>query len=390
MVSKEYIGKDLDEVLKLAQQDLGDDFYVVRQEDTVLRKGIFKKKAKKIIAAVLETEDIKQIQDEAVKKYEKVNLQKINKQRNNSDEEFSKHLAELHKTIRGMSLKMDSLDTKKLYPKAVQELEQILKKQDTDSDTISSILRSVTMQLTSEEQNDLDTVIYHAKKYIERACYNVKSITESTNNKSKITMFIGATGIGKTTTVGKLATTLGMHKRKNGEKPVGVITIDTYREGAVEQIQNLCEYTNIPVKVANSKETLRKALNEFSDKDYIFIDTTGRSQHNIAEIKKVQDIVGDVIKNIDEIYLVMSATTKFQDMCDIYESFKWMNVNRVVFTKLDETNKFGNILSFIDKNPNLALSYLTTGQTVPTDIELVNPAKFSDSILQSNMQNNRI
>lgn len=390
MVSKEYIGKDLDEVLRLAQQELGDDFYVVRQEDTVLRKGLFKKKAKKIIAAVLENEDIKQIQDEAVKKYEKVNLQKINKQRNNSEEEFAKHLAELQKTIRGMSLKMDSLDTKKLYPKAIQELEQMLKKQDTDSDTISNILRSVMMQLTSEEQNDLNTVLYYAKKHIERYCYNVKSITEATNNKTKITMFIGTTGVGKTSTVAKLATTLGMNKKKNDKKPVGVITIDTYREGAIEQIQNLCEYTNIPVKVANSKETLLKALNEFSDKDYIFIDTTGRSQHNIAEIKKVQDVVGEVIRNIDEIYLVMSATTKYQDMCDIYENFKWMNVNRVVFTKLDETNKFGNILSFIDKNPDMALSYLTTGQTVPTDIELVNPAKFSDSILQSNMQNNRI
>ena len=128
----------------------------------------------------------------------------------------------------------------------------------------------------------------------------------------------------------------------------------------------------------------------FKDKEYIFIDTTGRSQHNLAEIRKVQDVVGDVINSIDEIYLVMSATTKTQDMKDIYANFKWMNINRAIFTKLDETNKYGNILSFIEEHPNVSLSYMTTGQVVPTDIELVNPVKFAESIIQSNHNELRI
>lgn len=420
MRAKEFISEDLDSAVKEAQKEFGTTVYVLKNETIKKRVGFFKRRMAKVMIASLEKEDIDFIEEGAIKKYESENLASIRgemskalserdnllRERNLLKEENTKikelshrdsqtnkllteHMTELKKTIRSMSLKMDSLDTKKLYPLAIQELEKTLKQQDTDSDTISNILRHVTMTLTSAEQNDQNIVDAAAKKYISSIASNIRSITEH-SNKSKIVMFIGTTGVGKTTTLAKLATTLRLSKRNTSNSPVGVITIDTYREGAVEQIKNLCQYTDIPVQVANSKETLLDALNAFKDKEYIFIDTTGRSQHNLAEIRKVQDVVGDVINSIDEIYLVMSATTKTQDMKDIYANFKWMNINRAIFTKLDETNKYGNILSFIEEHPNVSLSYMTTGQVVPTDIELVNPVKFAESIIQSNHNELRI
>lgn len=421
MKAKEYIGTDLMSIVKQAQQEFGTDVYVVKEETIKKRVGLFKKRRQKVLVASLEKEDIKHIEDCAIERYETSHLAQIKdemqkaiderdllkeehrkvKEENLKIKEASKkddatnkmlneHMKELRNTIRGMSLKMDSFDTKKLYPMAVQDLERSLKHQDTDSDTISSILRHVTMNLTIEEQNTPELVISSAKQYIRGMCTNIRSITENANKK-KIVMFVGTTGVGKTTTIAKLATTLRIsNKNSSTASPVGVITIDTYREGAVEQIRNLCKYTDIPVQVANSKETLLNALEKFNDKKYIFIDTTGRSQHNVAEIRKIQDVVGDILGNIDEIYLVMSATTKTQDMKDIYSNFKWMNINRAMFTKLDETNKYGNILSFVDAHPHVALSYITTGQVVPTDIELISPAKFSDHILQTSEQNTRI
>ncbi len=394
MISKTYIADSIEDILKQAHNDLGEVVYIVQQEQIREKKGLFRKKLRqKAIVATFEDEDINQIKEKAITEYEKINIPTIKEDSFKTEEilaEQSTHMNELKKALRNMSLKMDSLDTKKLYSKPIQELEQILKKQDTDADTISKLIRDITMNLTTEEQNDTDTVIRYAKRHIESLCSNVKSIT-ATPAMKKLTMFVGTTGVGKTSTVSKLATILksseGNHMNPN---PVGVITLDVFREGAIEQLTNLCNYTQIEVEVANSRETFKNALEKFKDKKYIFIDTTGRSQHNVADIRKVQDILGEYMNMIDEVYLVMSATTKYRDMLDIYNSFKWMNTNRVVFSKLDETSKVGNILSFVEANPSVSLSYLTTGQRVPTDIELVRPNKISELLLNQSTINQLI
>lgn len=424
---KEYIGEDLDVIVQKARQDLGSEVYVAKTNEFIKRKGLFKKKMKQVMVACIEDEDIKHIEQKAIREYETKNLEQFNKQINKALEErdyFKKQheesknimnkaleerdyfknqhenskneqgenalkaqLQDLKNTMRGMSLKMDSLDTTKLYSLAVQKLQKTLKDKDVDVDTISSIIRHITMNLTSAEQNDERLVNETARNFIANMVSNVRSITEDTQRKRKVVMFIGTTGVGKTTSIAKLATALNVSKKKTSKNPVGVISIDTFREGAIEQIANLCNYTDIPLKVANSKDTLLESIDSFADQEYLFIDTTGRSHNNVSEIRKVQAIVGDAIGKVDEVYLVMSATTKTQDMKDIYANFKCLNVNRVVFTKLDETDRYGNILSFINENPNIALSYITDGQVVPGDIELLNPTKFSESIISENNAN---
>lgn len=383
----------LEETIKKAQDELGGDFFLVRQEEVINKRGLFRKKKQvKAIFSKLDTEDIEEIKKKAIDEYEKINLStKPDIDTNLAEQMFSERFDEIKSTLRGMSLKMDSLDTKKLYAKPVQELERVLKNQDTDADTISKIIRDVTMNLTSDEQNNIDIVFNYAKKHIEMLCNNVRSIAKVTG-KQKISIFVGPTGIGKTTTVSKLATILQSSNKNIGSKDtVGVVTLDTFREGAIEQLQNLCNYTNIPVLVANSAESFNEALKKFEHMDYIFIDTTGRSQHNVSDIRKIQNIIGNTFSYIDEVYLVLSATTKYRDMLDIYQSFKWMNINRVVFSKLDETQKVGNILSFIDSTQDdIALSYLTIGQRVPADIELVRPNKISELILNHNTMNQLI
>ena len=395
MISKTYVADTLEDIIKQAHSELGQEVYVIKHEEFKQKKGLFKKQIKqRAVIATLEKDDISHIKELAIAEYEEINLPKIQQQQQDSNSKteqiINEQMNELKLALRKMSLKMDSIDTKKLYPKAVQELEQMLKKQDTDSDTISKIIIDVTMNLTTEEHNDPSMVFEYAGKYIERLCSDVKSIT-SVGTRNKIVMFVGGTGVGKTTSISKLSTILkNSEATPKNQNPVGVITLDTFREGAIEQLKNLCDYTGIPVEVANSKQSFEQALEKFSDKKYVFIDTTGRSQHNLADIKKIQDILGEHLNDIDEVYLVMSATTKYRDMLDIYDSFKWMGINRVVFSKLDESRKIGNILSFIDTNPTVSLSYLTIGQRVPSDIELVRPNKISDLILNQRSINQLI
>lgn len=380
MKTKVYTEDSSAEILRKASEELGPEIFVYGQKDIQVKKGLFRKK-RQVQATViaLEDDDIKRIQEDAVENYKKVNIH--NKVNSSETEELSKQMKEFHQTLRGMSIKIENIDTKNIYPKGIQELESRLKKHDTDEKTIDKIIRSITVSLTREEQESAVKVTMQAKKYIEGLCTNVKSISKKEHSGSKISMFVGTTGVGKTTTASKLATILQLSDQKRNS--VGVITLDTFREGAIQQLTNLCDYTDIPVKIANSAETFKECLDAFSEYQHIFIDTTGRSQHNIADIKKIKDILGDYMNIIDETYLVMSATTKFEDMKDIYESFKWLNINRIIFSKTDETNKLGNIISFIDQYPSVSLSYITIGQRVPSDIELILPEKFSDLILNN-------
>jgi len=181
----------------------------------------------------------------------------------------------------------------------------------------------------------------------------------------KIMMFVGPTGVGKTTTIAKLAARYA-YKLSQRHK-VGIITLDTYRIGAVEQLMTYAKMMRLPIETVVDPSDFGDALNSLRHNDYILIDTVGSSQHDKEKIEKLKSFLKvDTFAEIN-INLVLSAVTKFEDLLDIYKNFSILPIDTFVFTKLDETKTYGNIFSLLleTKKP---VSYFSIGQEVPDDL----------------------
>lgn len=191
----------------------------------------------------------------------------------------------------------------------------------------------------------------------------------------KIVAFIGPTGVGKTTTIAKLAAKFALQ----GGYQVALVTADTYRISAVEQLKTYSDIMGMPIHVVYAADELKHVLDCNLDKQLILIDTAGRSPHNSDQLEELKSLlqVDDTI----ETYLVLSATTKYKDAFDIVKNFSVCSPNKVIFTKIDETRNIGTIVNLLYQFP-MSLSYVTNGQNVPDDIELVNHDKLAPLILR--------
>jgi flagellar biosynthesis protein FlhF len=186
------------------------------------------------------------------------------------------------------------------------------------------------------------------------------------SGKPYVVALIGPTGVGKTTTIAKLAArhSLGMNQK------VGLITIDTYRIAAVDQLKTYAEILNLPLKVVLTPNELSEAIAELSDRDLILIDTAGRSQNDTMRLNQLRTFLAEA--RTDEIHLVLSTTSQEANLLQAAERFCRLGVDRIIFTKLDESVGFGVILNVL-KRVNRKLSYLTNGQEVPDNIEVGRP-----------------
>ncbi|GAB6044424.1 hypothetical protein JCM11957_00220 [Caminibacter profundus] len=181
----------------------------------------------------------------------------------------------------------------------------------------------------------------------------------------KIMMFVGPTGVGKTTTIAKLAARYA-YKLSRRHK-VGIITLDTYRIGAVEQLMTYAKMMKLPIETVVDPNDFEEALNTLRHNDYILIDTVGSSQHDKEKIEKINSFLKvDSFAEIN-VNLVLSAVTKYEDLIDIYKNFSILPIDTFIFTKLDETRSYGNIFSLLldTKKP---ISYFSIGQEVPDDL----------------------
>lgn len=190
-------------------------------------------------------------------------------------------------------------------------------------------------------------------------------------NGIKLVFFIGPTGVGKTTTIAKIASKF----RVDEKKKVALLTADTYRIAAAEQLRTYANILEVPFRVIYTVEELEKAMEDFKDYDYLLVDTAGHSHQNTTQKDNMSDFVHSVDDKVEkEVYLVLSATTKYRDLISIADSYKEMANYKLIFTKLDETTTLGNLLN-LRLYTGASLSYVTYGQNVPDDIEDFNPQK---------------
>jgi flagellar biosynthesis protein FlhF len=200
---------------------------------------------------------------------------------------------------------------------------------------------------------------------------------EVEKGKTKVVFFIGPTGVGKTTTIAKIASRFKVEQND----PIAFITSDTYRIAAPEQLRVYANILDVPMSVVYSAEELNDTLDKMRDYALVFVDTAGFSHRNEAQ----REDISKLIKNLDpewdkEVYLVVSATTKYRDLLDIADIYSEISDYKLIFTKLDETSAYGNLLN-IKLYSGAELSYMTTGQNVPDDIELFNIQKIVKQIL---------
>lgn len=394
MIIKNYIVNDMYEAMVLIKQELGNDAVIVSKRE-IRQKGplgFFRKKKLEVTAAT----DVVAKPSNGITKKIDTQTQKSSPvaavpptpvsppvhtpapapiQPNNSVPAHAEVAASIQSGPQSMIKKQMDSELKE----EVQQIKGIVEKLIQQNDTVAD--QKDSLELIKEQMLEMDlhsAVIKDFESYCKDKGVNNEDINKALldrfiqdrfNNKvnvsdvgGRIRTFIGPTGVGKTTTIAKLASNEALVNQKD----IGLITIDTYRIGAVEQLKIYANILGIPVKVVFSPEDLPEAIEYFSDKDLIYIDSTGRSHKNIHQLNELKSYLEqcDSIKT----YLVLSMVTKNIDFVKTIENYKKIGFDSLVLTKFDETYSTGNILNagYFTEKP---ISYICKGQVVPDDIE---------------------
>jgi flagellar biosynthesis protein FlhF len=190
----------------------------------------------------------------------------------------------------------------------------------------------------------------------------------------RVVAMVGPTGVGKTTTIAKLAANFRLREKKR----VGLITVDTYRVAAVEQLRTYADIIDLPMEVVATPREMREAVRRLGDLDLVLMDTAGRSPRDEVRIQELKSMLGEA--EADEVHLVLSSTASAKSLIGTVERFAEVGATAMLLTKLDEATNLGHLLPVVRNSP-MPLSYLTDGQDVPDDIQVAHPRKFAQLLL---------
>lgn len=258
---------------------------------------------------------------------------------------------------------------------ADQQIHEGLTRLGIEAEAAATIAHFASSQLTARQIADPAVLNAFFAKTIAELVQTTGTILPEPGQTKRIAL-IGPTGVGKTTTIAKLAAAYLL----SGGKRVAMVTIDTYRIAAVEQLKVYGEIMNLPVEVVMSADQLREVLERHSNKDLILIDTAGRSPKDSVSLQELQEFI-----HVDpeiEPHLVLSATTRERDLYETYGRFSALEPHSLLMTKLDECDSLGVLLNIHLRN-NCPLSYLANGQKVPEDLMLASAELVSSMILES-------
>lgn len=428
MIVKKYQGATEEEAIKKAQEDLGNKAVVLNVK-TLQQRGVFRLFKKDVveITAALEEEEFKNginqrkpvMGDDASKMVvgtqvtpsrplnarsnSKVNLvadEKISVPAESNSAVLEQKLDSLHNLLQSQMAKEAAKEAEKpasseviqenAGQKKVSERENsnmkfiklIYKKlidNEVDEKYADQIMSDIEGSLKKE--SNIDSILAAAYQKIILKLGEADDI--EIGDKPKVIFFVGPTGVGKTTTIAKVASRFKLEQQAK----VAFITSDTYRIAAVEQLNTYASIIDSPVSVIYSADELEEAVNTYKDYDLIMVDTAGRSHKSEDQMDELGDMLANtkaLKDNFDvKVYLVLSITTKYKDLVNITERYKDIDDWSIIFTKLDETCALGNILN-IRMLTGAALSYTTSGQNVPNDIELINEQSLAKQLLGGN------
>ncbi len=250
---------------------------------------------------------------------------------------------------------------------------RLLVENDVTPENAAGLLREVIGQLADQDLQDFQSVRNTLKRSIARGLGEVRGLRPGHQGQRTVAI-VGPTGVGKTTTVAKLAARYALLERYD----VAVITSDTYRIAAVEQLRRYAEIINVPLEVVTTPGELEQAVERQRQKQILLIDTAGRSQSNTLQIAEVAELLSGVQQV--ETLLALSLTTKYGDLLDMVDKFSHIPWDGLLLTKRDESNSFGNIYN-LARRVGKPFTFVTTGQNVPDDIEEAQPEKMAAWIM---------
>jgi len=348
---KRFYGENIPDILTKVKEELGSNAVIIQQRKC--RRGgllgIFRSPVVEIIAAV----------DNEQQRYLRPLV---------PDKTISNEITELKKIIED---KMPAAPPNKIYPGCFEPIFQDLLDSEVEEDIARDIIERALNKIDQSHWDDATGLKNGVAGIISE---NIKTADQEVYAGKQRLAMIGPTGVGKTTTIAKLAAIASVLK----EKSVALITIDTFRVGAVDQLKTYGDLMSLPLEVAHTPRELKNLLARHGDKDLVLIDTAGRSPYNkpqIAGMKGFLDACPEV-----KICLVLSVTTSHRDIKEIIARFDKFTIDKLIFTKMDETRRYGNIINVANEFKK-ELAYITTGQNVPDDIEIPVPASLAQLIL---------
>jgi flagellar biosynthesis protein FlhF len=346
---KTYHVGSISEAIPMIKRDLGADALILntKKVKTGGFLGLFKKEKLEVIAAV--ENEKPEISEEVTP--ETTNL--IDELKN--IKQFMMQVVEedhLPNSIKAISERLKEEEiTSKIHTELLSRLMAVVgQNADFTDEQVSRLARGEMIKLIQEHQKPIE------------------------NKNPEIICFIGPTGVGKTTTIAKIAADYLLRE----DKKVGLITSDTYRIAAVEQLKTYANILNIPIKVVETAADLEKAMSELRDCDVVLMDTAGRNYQQKQYIDDLVQLLPDKTKI--QINLVLSLTSKYQDMVKIIDNFQSISMDQLLLTKQDETSTSGAILNLI-YHYSIPIPYIANGQNVPDDIISLTPELVADFIL---------
>lgn len=259
-----------------------------------------------------------------------------------------------------------------VWPVPLQKWADLLQDRGVQPRLIKRLMRYLQQNLREEDWAEDSRVYEKLKEEIRTICHNTATIQPGVK-KPRVIALVGPTGVGKTTTIGKLAAGFSIVDKRS----VALITADTYRVAAVEQLKTFGEIIGVPVDVVMTPSGLREAISSHSDKELIFVDTAGRSPHHELHMSELKAFLDKAQPDLT--ILVLSATMHSADQLKVFKRFEPL-CTHLLFTKLDETVNGGSILNLLEQT-NLPVAYLTNGQNVPDDIEAATSERLARYIL---------
>lgn len=384
MIIKKFQGKTEKDAILAAQTEMGNSAVIMNIRTTKphgLMK-LFKTEMVEVTAALEEKDDILLPgKKEELKESEQT---KDSLRMEHSSEEVEQRLNSIQSLLEQQMLKEESeppvQEEEGLEEKEGMSFLRMIYKQLLDNAVEESCANQIIAEVerSIKKEATLDSILAAVYQKIILKLGEPKEI-DYDGKKKKIYFFVGSTGVGKTTTIAKLASDLKMNKHAK----LALMTSDTYRIAAVEQLRIYANILELPLEVIYEPEDLSENLKQFSEYDTIFVDTAGRSHKNEEHCNELDELLHSLPEDCEyepEVFLVLSITTKYKDLENICNRYKDMCQYHIIFTKLDETTGIGNILNVAMLEEG-RISYETSGQNVPDDISVIDVQQVAKQLL---------
>ena len=381
MIIKKFQGKTENDAIEAAKKEMGGNIVTMNVRN-VKRKGILRFFLRDLVEVTVALEDEKE-KYVSVKKEEKKEavppvparrfISEDRKEDRRDSAVLEEKLDNLHSLLEQQLQKPEEEKAEEEEEKPPSEFEKLMKllyntmlDNEVDEKYANQIIDEMEKSAKPNMPFDYALTNVYQKMVLKFGKPEGISLAE---NGTKVIFFIGPTGVGKTTTIAKLASYYIVDEKKK----VALITADTYRIAAAEQLRTYAGILEVPFRVVYSPEEIQQALAIFSGYDYIFVDTSGHSYQNEEQKQSMSRIIHSVDDEAEkEVYLVLSATTKYRDLLRLVDAYLEMTDFKLIFTKLDETSALGNLLN-LKLYTGKALSYITCGQNVPDDFRVFSP-----------------